>query len=437
MKIIIASRKYPNRPSGSTTTMLLLVMLLPTLPFYLGIASSLALGAGATGLMIFIGLFRSFRVQRSLLLEIFWTTLLLVMVISLHSILVSLFLPFDFFRATVSLAPLLLIIAGGLSLSYVLRTAQSSQVDRGVKICLSILCLLAILPTLGFVLPPLDSTGYYAKPIFPFTEPSHLALLFIPLFIYCCVATTRLTRSCLLLLGLAITLLLQSLTLGAGWVIAALVCASGTVLIFVAVSLLAYAAKADLSYYTDRLDFSGNIQNLSNLVFVQGWQMVAESLNRSAGIGIGFQQLGLTDAKTPASDIIYSLLGMDSNLLDGGFTLAKLVSEFGFGGLIFSILLLGTGLLSIRTLRIAANAPGSLSPLLLLSHAVLAGYSIELLVRGTGYFTGSAILLVSSLKILLSARKSFLNSYFGNIFAVNNYRRPRINPDPCTTSGPP
>lgn len=436
MKLTIASCKYPNRPSLPPTAMLLLAVFLPTLPFYLGMASSLALGAGAAGLMIFVGSFRSFRVQRALLLEIFLTSLLLLMVISIHSVLASLFLPFDFVRATVSLAPLLLIIAGGLSLSHALRTAPSLQVDRGVKICLGILCLLTILPTLGLVVPPPSSGDYYDKPIFPFTEPSHLALLFIPLYMYCCVATTRLIRSFLLLLGLAIVLLLQNLTLGVGWLMVALVCARGAVLLVAAVALLAYAVKADLSYYTDRLDFSGNIVNLSNLVYVQGWQMVAESLSRTAGFGIGFQQLGLTDIDTTATEIIFTLLGRYSNILDGGFTFAKLVSEFGILGLIFSMLLLGAGLLSIRTLRIAAKAPGSLSPWLLLSHAVLAGYSIELLVRGTGYFTGSAILLVYSLRMLLSARKLYFVPHLEGISAVRNFRHQRIRSGPHTTSGP-
>jgi hypothetical protein len=436
MKLAIASCKYPNTPSLPPTAMLLLAIFLPTLPFYLGFASSLALGAGAASLIIFVGSFQSFCVQRAQLLVIFLTSLLLLMVISIHSLLVSLFLPFDFVRATVSLAPLLLIIAGGVSLSHALRVAPSLHVDRGVKICLGILCLLTILPTLGLLVPPLNSEGSYDKPIFPFTEPSHLALLFTPLYMYCCVATMRQGRAFLLLLGLAIVLLLQNLTLGAGWAMVALVCARGGVLLVAAVSLIVYAANADMSYYVDRLDFSGNTVNLSNLVYVQGWQMIAESLNRSAGFGIGFQQLGLTNPETPATEIIFTLLGRYSNILDGGFTFAKLAGEFGILGLVLSLLLLRGSLLSIRKLRTAAKAPGSLSPLLLLSHAVLACYSLELLLRGTGYFTGSAILLVSSLRIIFITSKPYSTSYLGRFFFGGNFSASKNKSGAPPTSGP-
>ena len=435
MKLAIEAKKYPNMPSLPPVAMLLLAIFLPTLPFYFGMASSLALGAGVAGLMIFVGSFRSFRVQKKLLLEIFLTSVILVFLISIHSILVSLYLPFDYVRATLSLAPLILIIAGGISLSYVLQQAPSFHVDRGVKICLGIMCLLAILPTLGVVVPPPSSFGgNYLKPIFPFTEPSHFALLFIPFYMYSCVATTKLTRSFLLFLGFAIVLLLENLTLSVGWLMVALVCTRGTIIVFSVISFLAYATRADLSYYTDRLDFSGNVVNLSNLVYVQGWQMLIDSLNRSVGFGIGFQQLGLSDSSASATEIIYSLLGSYSNILDGGFTFAKLVSEFGVVGLMFSILLLVVCLLSIRMLRIAAKAPGSLSPLLMFSHAVLVGYSIEFLVRGTGYFTGSAILLVCSLRILLKVRKPHVTSCFGNIFAVYKFRHQKISPGLHTAS---
>jgi hypothetical protein len=408
MKLGMEAYKYPNMPSLPPVAMLLLAIFLPTLPFYLGMASSLALGAGVAGLMIFVGSFRSFRVQQKLLLEIFLTSVILVMLISIHSILVSLYLSFDFVRALVSLAPTILIIAGGVSISYVLQQAPSFQVDRGVKICLGIMCLLAMLPTLGVVVPPPSSFGgNYIKPIFPFTEPSHFALVFIPFYMYCCVAATRYTRLLLLLLGLTVVLLVENLTLAVGWLMVAFVCVRGTTLVLVAGSLFSYLFMADISYYSDRLDLSGNVENLSNLVYLQGWQIIAESFYRSAGLGIGFQQLGLTLPDTRATGLIFELTGGFSNIFDGGFTFSKLVSEFGIVGLFTSMILLSLGLFSIRALRIAANHLGGTSPCLLLSHSVMASYSIELLVRGTGYFTGSAILLVFSLRFFLIVGKTY------------------------------
>lgn len=123
-----------------------------------------------------------------------------------------------------------------------------------------------------------------------------------------------------------------------------------------------------------------------------------ESLSQSNSWGPGFQQLRVQGSNTSASQIIYTLLGGDyANILDGGFTISKVVSEFG----IFGFGLIGIYLVAAwsawGSLRLASQQPGSLHTLDVFACSVIVSYVVELLVRGTGYFTGTAILLGAAL----------------------------------------
>jgi len=163
------------------------------------------------------------------------------------------------------------------------------------------------------------------------------------------------------------------------------------------------ASQLDLSYYLSRLDFSGEAQNLSTVVYIQGWQLIPESLARSGGWGLGFQQLGRHGTDVPASDIIFALVGGYGNVLDGGFTFAKIISEFG----VFGLLLIGLYLVivwrSIRHLRYAAKGIENRA-CNTFAQCVIVSYLIELFIRGAGYFTGTAILLVASLWLAPATR---------------------------------
>ena len=168
------------------------------------------------------------------------------------------------------------------------------------------------------------------------------------------------------------------------------------------------ALSVDLSYYVTRLDFSDNNQNLSSLVFLQGWQLMDESLVVTHYIGRGFQQLGqaVTDVP-PAAQLIYALLQNSLNLFDGGFNLAKVVSELGAIGVALALVFGRIVWSAIATLRAALISPRKAAEIPAarrFAAAIIVGYLIEMLVRGVGYFSPSGLLLVASLWIWYRTR---------------------------------
>ena len=202
---------------------------------------------------------------------------------------------------------------------------------------------------------------------------------------------------------------MTNLTLVCGLLLVAILTFSLRQSLFVVVIVFAFFLQTDLTYFTERINFSGEGNNLSNLVYVQGWQMIGEAWSRSGGLGIGMQQLGIAGTEVPASLIIYSLRhGEDMNLLDGSFLFAKLGADFGVFGFIIAALFLISALRSVVFLRKEASltGPPESSPFLILAHCSIAAFPIELFVRSGGYFTGTSLLLSSSLWILYGGRRS-------------------------------
>lgn len=380
--------------------MLLIVVFLPALIFYLGLSSSLALGTGMAALLLVgVGWAATSAPGRSMAAPAVLVAVIAA-AIGLHLVGVAMHLPLDVARAATSLIPLALVIFGGCAMGHLLASAADAKIGRAVRLTFAVLCVASVMPALG-VAPGMPNVEVaYAKPVFPFTEPSHLALVFVPMLMYCSVASRRLGRIVMLLLGAGVAAGLQNLTLVVGVVLVACVCLRSLALPALAVALGLLATQLDLSYYVERLDFSGEVQNLSNLVYVQGWQLLGEALERSIGWGLGFQQLGLQGSNTAAADLIFVLLGDYANVLDGGFTFAKLGSEFGLFGLALTVVYLAYAWQAVRGLRLAARGAAPANASVVFAQCVLVSYCIELFVRGAGYFTSTGILLVAAFWIL-------------------------------------
>ena len=396
-------RTARNSPLGPV---LLLVVLLPSLIFYAGLTTSHALGASAAALAVVgIGITTASARRARVALAPGALAAFVVTAIAVHLIGASVFLPLDVVRATASLVPLALVIFGGCELGRLLAATPDAAISRAVRLCFAVLCVVSALPTLGLSPGMPNVEVAYAKPVFPFTEPSHFALVFVPMLMYCCVVSRGHRRLVLLLLGAAVAGALQNLTLMAGCLLVACVCLRSLALPVMVVALGLFATQMDLSYYTERLDFSGEVQNLSNLVYVQGWQLVGESLKRSNGWGLGFQQLGLRGSDTEAASVIFALVGDYANVLDGGFTFAKLAGEFGAFGLLLAVAYLTTAWRAFRNLRATAGGKTLLNAPVVFAQCVLVSYFIELFVRGAGYFTGTGIFLVAAFWLLAWANR--------------------------------
>lgn len=276
--------------------------------------------------------------------------------------------------------------------------------DRAVRY----LALFLVLVTLMAVarLQPLGG-GVWEKPTFPFTEPSHFAAVFTPVLLALCSRPGGRQRFLWLGIGLLSGAVLQNLTVLVG--VALVIAITAPFWQFCVVLLLGTAAatQIDLTYYLSRLDFSVQTQNLSALVYLQGIDFIEQSFVRTWGWGVGFQQLGFTPLHSPATLVIYSLnSGSFLNLQDGGFVATKAISELGIFGVMLIATLTVVAVRAALILRRSALNGNPLDPRRRFCLAILAGYLIDIYVRGVGYFSATTIFLGIAVFALSEMRRA-------------------------------
>lgn len=295
-------------------------------------------------------------------------------------------------RFVASLAPLAIMLAGGLALSLALRTATASQIETLTWASFWLMCAIIALR-----LAHLEPLGRVDKATFPFDETSHFALALGPIFLYRCASSRRrLSRDLWLLLGLAFAVGLQSATFIPVVLIAAFICRRLLIIALIGAALLAVGLSVELKYFTSRADISSGNKNLSAVVYLEGWEMLGESLEQTDGWGVGFQQLGVHGTDVAAAETVADLTGGgELNTEDGSFVMSKLGSEFGVAGL---MVVLAFGVLAFRAARSLRAGRGP--PALSFAHCVVAAYSVDMFVRGTGYFSESALLFFGALLVL-------------------------------------
>lgn len=309
---------------------------------------------------------------------------------------------FDFVRALLSL--LLLVIVGLAVPVFAKVIMANGRLGTIAWTMLGLFFVSAVLSLLKMQ-PPTSNLG--EKPTFPFTEPSFLGFSLAATLIFTMIRSPQIVRIFIFLAFIGLGYSLSNLTIITTCVLAAMVSLPMSWLVsgFVIVSIS--AASLDLTYYTDRLDLnSANSTNLSSLVYVQGWQMLQESLQRTHGWGIGFQQLGVVYTNVLASIRINVLLGRDANLQDGGFILSKLGSEFGLLGFALIVFYLRVMAYSFLRLRQTALGKTETPDGELFARACVIGYLVETFIRGTNYFTGTLVLMLAGLLHLHHIRKS-------------------------------
>ena len=384
------------------------VIAMPPAVFYLGLSTSNALGMVLLAFMLLlirpcpahaaVGMRPVPARQRHNV------TAAVLLAIVLHLAVASALGPIDAVRAVASLLPLALLVLGGAALANAMLSASAERLHGGVVHSYVVLCVLALIGATGWG-PPTIASEPWRAPVFPFSEPSAFALAFVPTMMYACVSTRGTTRWWFLIAGVLCSALIQNLTTIAGVLLVALVTLRLPVLLALSVPIGLALSQVNLTYYAERLDFSGDVQNLSNLVYVQGWQMIEESLTRSGGFGLGFQQLGVRGTDVPAAELLRTIGGgEDKNLLDGGFAFAKLGSDFGVFGIVLAVLYLLLAVRSVLVLRQVTHGRRAIPPALVLAHCAVVAWLIELFVRSSGYFTGTALLLSSALWVLSRSR---------------------------------
>lgn len=303
-----------------------------------------------------------------------------------------------------TLSPIFLIIA--LFSAYAFSFSISSC-DSGLgNVIFKVILVLFLLGWLGFF--KVTTIGPYMlleKPIPPFSESSHYALA-VGLFstAYCFISTVN--KSIFIIINiLLLAFLLPSLTLLVFLVlsVAALstkLCKRDFLILFIfgPISLLYVIniVTSKIDYFSSRLAASGT-ENLTTLVWIQGWQLAYKNILETKGWGLGLQALGLNESQlTEASHIIKLLSNRYLNFEDGGFLASKIISELGVVGIIISVFYLYKALAFPVSAGLSNGCRISKDESMMLLKGIVFAFVVEFLFRGYGYFSPGLYMLISS-----------------------------------------
>ena len=313
----------------------------------------------------------------------------------------------DYFQ-TIALARLLktipflfLLIAAAIALGDLLLKASEREVKATLSLSFGVLCVALSLRLTGME----PRSDFYGKPIFPFSETSHFVLAFVPVLLYRCATSSRRAALGWLSFSFAIALGLESMTLLIASLLIAIVCRRTLLVTLGGLVIGLGVIPFQLDYFLSRLDPSNSSDNISSLVYVQGWQLLIEAMSQTFGWGVGFQQLGQHGTSAAAADTLLNLLtgsGLDAlNLTDGSFVFAKLTGEMGVFGFLLSVVLVIAAVHSIRVLRWVGRRIPERS-IIVFARCVLISFMVDMFIRGTGYFAGSTFLAITACSILLA-----------------------------------
>ncbi len=234
------------------------------------------------------------------------------------------------------------------------------------------------------------------KNMFIFTEPSHYAIVFMPFLFYVVFKSGRLASTFYIFLSLALALQIKSLTLLVGTIIVIIITNGKKLWSILSITLFLVVMQLTfgLNYFSERLNFTTDNNNLSTLVFISGWERAYLSIIDTYGLGLGFQQLGIVGPEGQVMGTIKFILdGVALNINDGGSLGSKIIAETGLFG--FLLLLLYLNFLVIVVNRLVYRK--ILGPKNVFFHGVYLIFSIELFVRGMGYFSLTSFLFICSI----------------------------------------
>jgi hypothetical protein len=246
------------------------------------------------------------------------------------------------------------------------------------------------------VLPSYDTLN---RGIFPFFEPSHFILSISPFLFYFFISEVKkVFKFFVLIISFAFLFYVNNLTM-------LLILSSSafflfrkksqTIFLFIFVSIGVFLIfNLNSEYYTSRIDTS-NDDNLSTLVWLQGWENAFINIKETYGLGVGFQQFGVNGLKGSATEAIAYLRSGDENQtlnqLDGGTLGAKILGEFGVFGMIFILFLFYKSFTSFIKLR--KMIYNHSSSLYIFSLCVYSVFLFELFVRSMSYISNNIVLL--------------------------------------------
>uniref|UniRef100_UPI004047C0F0 hypothetical protein n=1 Tax=Algoriphagus sp. TaxID=1872435 RepID=UPI004047C0F0 len=380
------------------TFFVFLIVVLPSFVMIQFNQSSLALGV-ALGQSIIVFLLLFSKNLAKINLKSFYFFLFILFFIFFHSLICFLITNnFNFERAIGSIVIFSIIF---FSVSFFNNFLYKNdflfnQILIFVFYILSFLGLLSIVFNITFF----SSYKILNKGVFPFFEPSHFILSLAPfLFYYYCSEIKIRYKLLVYFTSIILLIFLNNLTMLLIIGTSSLLVFSKkwhTYVFFFLVPFLFFGIQ-NLDYYSARLNLS-NDDNLSTLVWLQGWENAFINFKETYGLGVGFQQFGINGLKGDATNAIAFLRAGEGNTtlnqLDGGTLGAKLFGEFGFFGLILIFFLFFLSLKSFFKLRRIQNIPNlQLNKFML---CVLSVFVFELFVRSMSYISNNVVLLILS-----------------------------------------
>ena len=246
------------------------------------------------------------------------------------------------------------------------------------------------------------SISSYTHPyaVVPFTEPSHYALFsgafFMMFFVVLKYAYQR-ALLVLLLVFYAVSLPTATMFVYVFLMLMLIMRFNVPSMIVVLVGVLISVSVIVLSpYFMDRFMVFGDTNNLSVLVYKQGFQDMYNSLLQTNYLGLGFQMLG-TQPPSEVAGLISEIVGFEAGLNreDGSFLFAKIVAEFGVLGIVLSLIYFYTFIKSFVFLRRAIKQGLHGSDIkIVLVYSVVYSFIVEFLFRGYGYFSPGVFMLL-------------------------------------------
>lgn len=329
-------------------------------------------------------------------------SILITLIISNALITDALEANFNLDKFFVSIPMLFLMFFAAIIFSCNLDNNKNYCIDGALKNVYSILLLIAIVSIIGLLVGINPK-----KSMIVFSEPSHFALVYLPITIFF-LAKQKRTRSKLkyLLPMLGIGIMMSNLTIMLCLCFSLFITFRGNIIkaifnsLIVASLLLFVIYTSGSSYFIDRLIFTGDISNISVLVFLSGIERIYLNLVNTSGLGVGFQQMGYLDSVGSYQAVLERLGVGTLNLFDGSFILSKLIVELGIYGIALFVLYIYILFGLNKMYRKGCFTTSSD----LFLYSCYVSFFIPLLVRGSGYFNTNTLLLFCTIPWILKLK---------------------------------
>jgi len=396
-----------------------LILILPSLFFY--IFQSLS-----QGIIIFSIFFLafSFLIYPYYLKDFIFQTLIkfyfIFLFIIIHFLIIYLFVhESDFIRFATSYIVFIIYIISASFFSYLLvykfDENKSKKFFKSIFYIIIFLCFLCILRYSA--LSPFYLHNYTYLTLF--SEPSHFVITVSPFIFYFLVSEKDILKKfSLFLIFMALCLLIKSTTLLLLLLLSFIIIFSFKLILIIFFSFLFFTLiiyslgfleifnqLISTDYYLDRLSLLSTYSNLkinnnfnfTALVYIANLYEVYLNLMETFFFGIGFQQFGITGETSVLRDLIYTKSGFFqySASKDATFLAGKFISEFGIFGIFFLLLYFFLFIKNIYNIKKNKKFKKNHN-LYLFFASIIISFSVELFVRGAGYFTSSTFLFLAS-----------------------------------------